>query len=342
MTAHRPHDVRSVPLPELISQACMAPSVHNSQPWMWMVDGDTVTLFADHRRRLDRADPVGRDLVISCGAALHHLAVAAAAEGWEAKIRHFPNPYNKAQLAKVSFTPRDADPHAVQAASALRRRHTDRRRTAPRPVPRPLLDRLLAQASMFGVAAFAVVSVTARQTLLELLAEADSAQRRDPAYQDEIAEWVDRLGREGIPSGNLLRHEFSGDGHDVLTRFPSGSLEEGNQAEDLPPAALLVVCTSSDDVSSQLRAGEALSAILLEGTSAGLSMTPLSQATEVEATRELLQNELLRDAACPQILIRVGWPAANAAPVPPTPRRPVADVMCDVQSLPASFVPYVD
>jgi len=335
-------DLQSVPLTDLITQARMAPSVHNSQPWMWMVDGDTVTLFADYRRRLDRTDPAGRDLLISCGAALHHLAVAAAGEGWEARIRHLPNPYNTAELAKVTFTRREVDAQAAQAASALRRRHTDRRRTDPRPVPRPLLDRLLAQAAMYGVAAFAVVSATARQNLLGLLAEADEAHRHDPAYRDEIADWVDRPGGEGIPSGNLLRHRPLGGGHAVLTRFPSGDLEEDEDPEDLPPAALLVVCTSSDDVPSQLRAGEALSAILLEGTSAGLSMTPFSQATEVDRTRELLQNELLRDAAYPQILIRVGWPAANGLPVPPTPRRPVADVMCDVQSLPTSFSPYVD
>jgi hypothetical protein len=209
-------------------------------------------------------------------------------------------------------------------------------------VPRSLLDQLLAQASRFGAVAFAVVSATARQQLLDLLAEADAAHRGDSQYRDEINEWVDRPGGEGIPSDNLLRRASRGDDDEVVTRFPSGSLEETEPADASPPAALLVVCTSSDDAPSQLRAGEALSAILLEGTSAGLSMTPLSQATEVDQTRELLQNEMLRDAAHPQILIRVGWPATNAVPVPPTPRRPVADVTCDIRSLPASISPYAD
>ena len=52
--------------------ACGAPSVHNTQPWAWRLRPDGFDLYADHHRRLPVADPSGRELVISCGAALHH------------------------------------------------------------------------------------------------------------------------------------------------------------------------------------------------------------------------------------------------------------------------------
>jgi hypothetical protein len=45
-------------------------------------------------------------------------------------------------------------------------------------------------------------------------------------------------------------------------------------------AALLAVCTSSDDTASRLRAGEALGALLLHGSAGGMAMVPLSQAIE--------------------------------------------------------------
>ena len=61
-----------------------APSVHNTQPWAWRLRPDGVDLYADHQRRLSVADPVGRELTISCGAALHHFQVAARALGWAA------------------------------------------------------------------------------------------------------------------------------------------------------------------------------------------------------------------------------------------------------------------
>ena len=63
---------------ELIRAACSAPSVHNTQPWAWRVlDSTTIELYADRTRQLPATDPLGRDLAISCGAALHHLVVAA-------------------------------------------------------------------------------------------------------------------------------------------------------------------------------------------------------------------------------------------------------------------------
>jgi hypothetical protein len=140
----------SVPVGDLIQLACRAPSVHNSQPWLWVVDGDKVTLFADHRRQLEHADPDGRDLVLSCGAALHHLRVAAAAAGWAAKIRRLPNPYNDAQLATVTFEACPVSEEDTRVLDALRQRRTDRRRTAASPVPRAHLDPLLAEAGRFG------------------------------------------------------------------------------------------------------------------------------------------------------------------------------------------------
>ncbi|MGZ4520454.1 MAG: Acg family FMN-binding oxidoreductase, partial [Mycobacteriaceae bacterium] len=56
--------------------ACRAPSVHNTQPWRWAIAEHSVHLFADGSRRLPVVDPDGREMTISCGAALHHARVA--------------------------------------------------------------------------------------------------------------------------------------------------------------------------------------------------------------------------------------------------------------------------
>lgn len=95
---------------DLVALATRAPSVHNTQPWHWCIAGERLSLFADSSRQLQYADPDGRDLVISCGAALQHLQVAVAAAGWKAHVRRMPNPYNDAQLANVSFRPEQPTP----------------------------------------------------------------------------------------------------------------------------------------------------------------------------------------------------------------------------------------
>ena len=43
----------------LVSLACRAPSVHNTQPWAWRIGPDGIELYADDSRRLAAADPRG-------------------------------------------------------------------------------------------------------------------------------------------------------------------------------------------------------------------------------------------------------------------------------------------
>lgn len=326
--------------PTMIATATRAPSVHNTQPWHWCLDGERLSLFADHERQLLHADPDGRDLVISCGAALNHLQVAAAAAGWATRIQRMPNPDNDRHLAIVSFSPAPATPADAAALLALLQRRTDRRRPASSLVARERLDELLAVGHRFAVAVTAVVSHEARIALLRLLAEADYVQRESHGYVDEITNWTARTGPEGIPQGNLAQRRSSPDPLLAPSRFPSGTLRDrGPGPHDVPPA-LLAICTSSDDTGSRLRAGEALSAILLRGTSSGLAMVPLSQTIEVDHTRRLLQDELLGGAACPQIIVQVGMAVPNSPKVPLTPRLPLSEVTSDVEWLPPRFGVY--
>ena len=67
----------------LIGDAIVAPSGHNTQPWFFRIDGDTVEVRADRTRVLPIVDPDDRSLTISCGAALETLLIAA---------RHFGHP----------------------------------------------------------------------------------------------------------------------------------------------------------------------------------------------------------------------------------------------------------
>jgi hypothetical protein len=54
----------------VVRAAVAAPSVHNSQPWYFSSRENVIRLHADPRHQLQQADPAGREMVISCGAAL--------------------------------------------------------------------------------------------------------------------------------------------------------------------------------------------------------------------------------------------------------------------------------
>lgn len=305
-----------------IALACRAPSIHNSQPWLWRYNADRVELLADRRRLLPTTDVHGRDLLISCGAALHHLRVALAAAGVAATIRRMPRPATPELLATVALSARPAIEGDLRAAAAITARRTDRRRFGDWPVPEAFLDELRTVAEREG-AFLHVIDHTGggREVVLAAMRETERVREAMTRYHTETALWTGRLtGDDGVPQANLLA-DPAGTGDGLARPFPSGTIEQEPGPDG---AVLLALATPSDDLLSQLRAGEALSAVLLHATELGLGTCPLSQPLEVPAIHHKIRDGLLSGVLSPQILIRIGWPPADQ--VPPTPRRPLDDV----------------
>ena len=92
---------------DAVGLACRAPSLHNSQPWRWVAEGSTLHLYADLTRVMIAADPEGRQMYLSCGAALDHFAVAMAAAGWHTSVQRFPDAPDPYHVATMDFRRRD-------------------------------------------------------------------------------------------------------------------------------------------------------------------------------------------------------------------------------------------
>ncbi|MCG8915555.1 nitroreductase family protein [Actinokineospora sp. PR83] len=320
---NNPSAVAAVPdeetLRAAVRMACWAPSVHNTQPWRWRLSAGAVHLFADRDRALPATDPDGRDLLISCGAALHHLRVALAAFGWATSTTRMPDRADPDHLAAVTTRRAVSDQGGMADAVAITRRHSDRRAYTSRALDRATLDVLVERAAREGVVAEVVRSTGARRALRVLIAEADRRQSADDRYLGELARWSGRPAGspDGVPArstpaatrvGDLVVREFS-----APALLPSPGADNGGE--------LLVLGTGSDDGESRLRAGEATSAVLLAATALRLATCPLTQPMEVPEIRELLRTAVLAADAVPQIILRVGWPAPGSGELPHTPRR---------------------
>jgi hypothetical protein len=307
----------------VMTLANRAPSIHNSQPWRWRLTNDSVRLFADNSRLLPATDPDGRDLILSCAAALHHLRIALAVEGWGTTVHRMPNPTDPDHLATVEVHQRTPLTTEVAMASAIRRRRTDRRRFTSWPVPAGLLDGFADLATAQGVVLVAATEPDNRFVLASAIAEASIRQEANVDYAAELATWTGRspFTADGVPATNIpagaRRHDDT-----TMRAFPNGQLTQPPVGDEHDAGELLVLATANDDRGSQLRAGEALSAVLLTATDLGLATCPLSQVLEVPATRELVRTRVLDGFGFPQIVVRVGWPPVENAPLPATPRRP--------------------
>jgi hypothetical protein len=315
------------PVEEIIQLACRAPSVHNTQPWRWRGRNSTVDLFADYTRQLVYADPTRRDLMISCGAALHHLQVAAAGLGWAARVTRFPNPSDERHVATIALKPSGESAPDQGPVHAIGTRRTDRRTPTSWPVPEDRLNRLAAIGSLWGAQVLPVTGDAAKARLRELTRQAARIQQQNPRYIDELAGWTGGSVDAGVPRGNVTGRGGRDSRDPAFARFPAGGLADPVLETEPSQDGMLIVCTSSDDAVSRVRGGEALSAIWLQATQDNLSVLPLSQAVEVEETRRTLQAEVLGDRVCPQILLRVAWLPGARSDLSPTPRRPLDEVL---------------
>jgi hypothetical protein len=320
----------------MIEVAVRAPSVHNTQPWRWTFADGAVHLYADFGRQLRNQDPDGRDLIISCGAALHHFRVAAAAHGWGTVVTRAPDPRHDAHLAVITFEPTEVDEHTLKLHEVIDQRRSDRRHLSCDPLPMNYLHHLTEVAIRHGAMAIPVEMDWAKQKLSDMLMFAHVVQDASEGSHDDDARWMQDRLHDGIPDRNRLKFQTARAPYEVASRFPAGSLDDFASCPDdhLEPCAnWLVVGTSSDDTLSRLRAGEALSALLLEGTADRMSVLPLSQAMEVDSTRNRLEEQLFGSALSLQIVLQIGYPAHSYEPLPATPRRPVADVFSALDRL---------
>ncbi|MGL5444743.1 MAG: Acg family FMN-binding oxidoreductase [[Mycobacterium] stephanolepidis] len=311
-----------------IQLACRAPSLHNTQPWRWIVDpgsgsGD-LHLYLDRSRCVNRTDDRGREAIISCGAALDHFRVAMASAGWMARVERVPDPDNPDHLAAITFLPRSVVVVGDRRrADAILQRRTDRL-PFESPPNWSQFARMLNSVISDRAVILDVIDDAMRPRLAEASALSDALRIYDPAYQNELDWWTASftLG-EGIPRSALVSAGES-DRVDIGRTFPVVSERTPRPGPQEDRAKVLALSTARDTPKHLLRCGELLSEVLLEATLAGMATCTITHMLELTASREVVGAAIGR--AHPQALIRVGLAPTFGRVPPPTPRRSLADV----------------
>jgi nitroreductase len=306
-----------------LSLAVRAPSIHNSQPWLWRVGDTSVHLYVDQARHLSHTDPARRELILSCGVALQHFSVALAALGWQPHVHRLPNPGDPGHLAVIEVLPCAPSEQDIALAAAIPRRRSDRRWFSSWPVPGGDIALMASRAARYGVMLRRVEST---RKLSEVLASAVHQHAGDTEYLAELSLWSGRYGSvAGVPARNTPATAAG----DLPARvFANPVLRQPQGAESRNDAGVVVaLATPTDDTLSLLRAGEAAGAVLLTATALGLANCPLTEPLEIEETREAVRSTVLDRDGFPQMLMRIGWAPFNADPLPATPRRPLSEVV---------------
>lgn len=313
------HDWRNLGQ-QLVAAAVQAPSSHNTQPWLFRLGPGMVDLIADRTRALPANDPEDRELTISCGCALMNLRVAAAALGLAADVTLLPDGDDGDRLARLSWWP--GEPSGVEAslAAGIPERRTYRQPFDEAAPDEAAIARLITAAEAEGVTLRTLADAEARATAARLVSEGDAEQWADRSWRRELAAWMHPRRRGdglampalAVPVAQLV----------VRTFDMGGGVGAKDQALAEGSPLLAVLSSEGDDARAWLMAGMGLQRLLLTGVQFGLQASYLNQPVQVAALRPRLQH--LTGGGFPQLLLRIGRPLATP---PPSPRRPLADVV---------------
>lgn len=269
----------------LLAAATRAPSGDNTQPWRFVVEGDTVSLELDPGRDPSPMNAGQRMSRIAVGAALENLLQAALMLGLTAELDDNPSPY----LARVRLSGEGRGQGAVEPLFGARA--TNRLAYDARPLAADVLARLTAASPAVGaVRSHWVAAADRLKSLAETIGRADGLMFGEPAMRRAFLGNVrfDRPRGEPVDEGlSLGSLELSGADRialRVMRRTPDGLLKLGRASSVfigkarqlvLSSTGLLVVSAPDGAPGTDVAVGRAVQRAWLALTAEGLAAQPM-------------------------------------------------------------------
>ena len=321
----------------VVAKAVWAPSVHNTQPWRFTVEGQQVGLHADADRRLVMADPDGREMLISCGAALFNMRLALRSLGYTPVTCVLPDPGQPTWVAQVSWRQgAAADEFERRLFGHMLTRRTHRGAFGPEPLPSGLLTALRTGAVQEGTALRIVTDDGCRVALAAAVQTAERHQRLVSERVRELARWAPPPGSarsDGVPATS-----YPARAERTEPYFPGRDFAHGHRwglpgfsfgAAARSAGVVCLLATADDRPADWVNAGQALQRVLLTCASCGVAAALHSQPLELPWLREYICAHW-SEGTYPQLLLRLGTVPQAAASV----RRPPASVLLPGESEP--------
>lgn len=332
----------------LLSYAILAPSSHNTQPWLVDLSREgEITLLADHARALPEVDPDGFQLFISQGTFIEMLIVAAREKGLETRVSYFPQglgPDRPVAALRFKHNPRQRpDP----LFSALLNRRTNRREYAP-------LDQqglaeafgaMAAQADAVGCGLGWAAGGEVMGELAGLVARGMAIEVSGRARNQELSDWF-RLGRGQVASHRdgldlasggatgikrLVAETFFIDRDEMAD--PDGAFAKTGaqmaRTQADTASAFGWITTPADSRVYQVLAGRAYARLNLLAARLGLAQQPMMVVLEKYPDLDEVRQRALalltpgQDSGVAQMFFRLGL----AKPTPHSPRRRVESLV---------------
>lgn len=189
--------------------AVRAPSTHNTQPWLFHIEGNILRIYADWSRALPEGDKDRRDICISLGACVQYAKTALSYFGMleELTIAKSWEIGSKEPIATLTLRlSKDRDVALLPLVQAIEYRFNARGPFFHKPIPNELYRTLL-EITEPDVTTSAITDETQLLTFASLTGEGMKIAHHDSKFRAELAGWMTSnysKRKDGIPGYSML------------------------------------------------------------------------------------------------------------------------------------------
>ncbi len=313
----------------LLRFAILAPSSHNTQPWLFRPAGNGIEVFGDGKRMLPASDASHRQFFISIGCTIENIMIAADYYGLSPRLDYFPD-IKKPLLAariKLSFPPRPISAGAEHLIFAIPRRHSNREPFSKMPITEDFLARL-AKLPDPGATVKFISDSERKQLVAKVVGDATEAAFHDKGFCRELSHWIKpslRMYHDGMPGYNIGIPWLASFIVPLAIRFAPVAKQQRKMVDTLTAAAPVfgIITSQADDPAGHLAVGRSLERIWLTATLANIKLGFFAAPVEIGDFYRNLQDAA-NIAERPEAIFRLGY--ADKIP-PPSPRRGVENVL---------------
>jgi hypothetical protein len=311
---------------ELVRYATLAPSSHNTQCWKFRLDDGAISVLPDFSRRCPAVDPDNHHLFVSLGCAAENLNQAALAKGL---MGHSGFDVARGGALRVAFEP--TRPVASTLFQAIPERQSTRGEYDGQPLARRELELLEKAGTGKGVQVIVLTERKAMETVLEYVVQGNTVQMNDPAFVDELKQWIRFSGGEAVRTGDGLYAASSGNlsaptwlGNLLFNLFFTQKSENDKYAKHVRSSAGIAILASETPTPEQwVEVGRCYERFALQSAALGIRNAMLNQPVEVSTLRPQFADFLGVGKRRPDLVVRFG----RGPKLPSSLRRPIQAVL---------------
>ncbi len=194
----------------LLKYAILAPSTHNSQPWLFKVTNNSCKIYFDNSKRIIEADPIERDLYISFGCLIENLIIAGRYFNVFDRAEYFGKQDNNC-VAEIFFKNlEDQKENTLDQFTAwidaILERVNARGIFEKRSIEKKILDNINQLNTFPGLEIHLITKNEKIREIASLTAEGLKFAYASRAFRKEMAKWMNSSfskREEGIPGYSL-------------------------------------------------------------------------------------------------------------------------------------------